>query len=159
MCKLSLFVLLFVIVTSCNKNTTNISEKELPQAVQNSFHTIYAAVTDVDWEKEGNFYEAEFEENDAEQTILFNANGNILRTESEILISAIPAAIPLYVESNFKGFKIEETVILKTAGNIYYKIEIQDRRNELDILFDMTGNYISEDKEDSDKNESKKDYD
>jgi len=146
-------------VTSCNRNATNISEKNVPKAVQNSFHAEYVSVTDVDWEKEGNLYEAEYEENNAEQTILFDAAGTILRTESEVLMSGIPAAIQVYVETNFKGFKMEEAVILKWDGNSFYKIEIDDDRKELDILFDMEGNYVSEDKEDSDENELEKDDD
>jgi len=146
-------------VTSCNRNATNISEKNVPKAVQNSFHAEYVSVTDVDWEKEGNLYEAEYEENNAEQTILVDAAGTILRTESEVLMSGIPAAIQVYVETNFKGFKMEEAVILKWDGNSFYKIEIDDDRKELDILFDMEGNYVSEDKEDSDENELEKDDD
>ncbi len=159
MCKLYVFVFLLVMVTSCNRNATNISEKNVPKAVQNSFHAEYVSVTDVDWEKEGNLYEAEYEENNAEQTILFDAAGTILRTESEVLMSGIPAAIQVYVETNFKGFKMEEAVILKWDGNSFYKIEIDDDRKELDILFDMEGNYVSEDKEDSDENELEKDDD
>lgn len=55
----------------------------LPESVQNAFNILYPGVENVEWEKEGSDYEAEFVYNDSLRSVLIDIKGIVLETETE----------------------------------------------------------------------------
>ena len=110
-----------------------------PPAVKASFTKLYPKVTKVKWGKEEAKFEAEFELNKFETSCLFDASGNLLETETEIAISALPKGVADYVAKNYAGQKIEEASEIVDAKKVKtYDIEVKD-----DVLiFDASGNFL-----------------
>ena len=93
------------------------------------------------WEKEGSNFEAEFELNKTEQSVLFDAQGNLLETEVEIELNQLPKGVLEYVKANYIGQKVKEAAKITDAkGTVTYEAEIKG----MDILFDSTGKFIKE---------------
>jgi hypothetical protein len=127
---------------------------DAPAAVKASFAKLYPNVTKVKWGKEDANYEAEFEVNKVEMSCLFDATGNLLETESEIEISALPKGVADYVTKNYAGQKIKEASKIVDAKNVTtYEAEVK----EGDLIFDATGNFVKKVVEAKEKDEDEKD--
>lgn len=122
-------------------------EDEVPAAVKTKFASLYPDAKKVEWEKEGANYEAEFEVNKTETCVLFDANGNVLETESEIEVASLPAGIADYIAKNYPGQKLKETSKIVTGdGAVMYEVEVKGGN----LLFDVNGNFLKKDDKDDD---------
>ncbi len=113
-----------------------IKESEVPAPVKATLAKQHPDVKNVKWEKEGANYEAEFEVKEVETSALIAANGNLIETEVEISVSALPKRALEYVSKNLADAKIKEaSKITDTKGVITYEAEV----NKVDYLFDANG--------------------
>ncbi|MEO8210612.1 MAG: PepSY-like domain-containing protein [bacterium] len=134
-------------------NAQKLKESDVPSAVQTSFSSMYPDTKKVKWEMEDGKYEAEFQQNNVETSVLFDANGTYIQKEVEISISELPDAVRNYVSANLSGQKIAEASKISDAGGIItYEAEI----NNHDYIFDQSGNLL---KKESDENEQDKEDD
>ena len=118
-----------------------LQEKDVPIPVKSIFQKQYPNSKEVEWEKEGENFEAEFELNKIEQSVLFDAKGNILETEVEIELSQLPKGVLDYVTTSYKVKSVKEAAKITDAkGIVTYEAEIKD----LDLLFDSNGKFIKE---------------
>jgi len=118
-----------------------LQEKDVPGSVKTAFQKNFPQAKVEKWEKEGVNFEAEFELNKSEQSVLFDAQGGIIETEIEIEISELPNGIVDYVKTNYKGQSVKEAAkISDTKGTLTYEAEIKG----MDLLFDSNGKFIKE---------------
>lgn len=118
-----------------------IQDKDVPAAVKVTFEKSYPNTKEVKWDKEGDKYEASFDVNKVDNSVLFNANGNIIETEVEIELNQLPSGILDYVKTHYKGQNVKEGAkITDTKGVVTYEAEIKG----LDLLFDSNGKFIKE---------------
>lgn len=79
--------------------------------------------------------------NKTEQSVLFDAQGNLLETEVEIKLTQLPKGVLEYVKANYKGQKVKEAAKISDAkGTLTYEAEIKG----MDLLFDSNGKFIKE---------------
>lgn len=124
-----------------------IKEKDVPESVKAAFQKHFPGATEIKWEKESPNYEVEFDRNKTEYSALFDARGDLLETEAEIEISALPKAVADYVNTHYPGKKIKEaSKITDAKGTVTYEAEV----NKKDLIFDSNGKFIKEEK-DTDK--------
>lgn len=118
-----------------------LSDKDVPQSVKSAFQKAYPNAMEVKWDKEGNSYEAGFNFNKTDYSVLFDANGNILETEIEIEVSQLPKSVSEYVATHFHGEKIKDAAKITDAkGVVTYEAEMKGK----DLIFDSKGNFIRE---------------
>lgn len=118
-----------------------LQEKDVPSPVKTAFQKNFPKVKVEKWEMEGSNFEIEFELNKTEQSVLFDAQGNLLETEVEIELNQLPKGVLEYVKANYKGKKVKEAAKITDAkGTVTYEAEIKG----MDILFDITGKFIKE---------------
>jgi len=111
----------------------------VPASVISTFAKAYPNVKDVEWEAEGQNFEADFELSKKEWSVLYDAKGNLLQTEEEISAKQLPKAALEYISSNINKAKVEEAARITDAnGVVTYEAEV----NELDIIFDSNGQYL-----------------
>lgn len=133
-------VVLLAACSSAQKNEKSSKEPKIPATVQDAFKQHYPDISDVDWEKEGKNYEASFENKETETSVVIDASGKILETETEIETTALPKAALDYISANYKGHKIKEaSKIVLGDGTINYEAEI----NKKDLIFDSSGSFIN----------------
>jgi hypothetical protein len=126
------------------------NDTDIPSAVRDSFQKLYSGLNDVDWEMEGGNYEAEFDLKKTETSVIFDAQGNLLETESEIKTSHLPDGAVKYIEANYAGEKIREAAKITDAkGIIFYEADVKGK----DLIFDSNGNYVSNEAEDEESEE------
>lgn len=117
-----------------------IKPSAVPDAVKSSFAKNFPGAT-ARWEKEDAQYEAGFTKDGLSMSALFEANGNLIETETEIKSTDLPAAAQAYIKEHYKGKTVKETArITKGDGTVYYEAEI----NGKDVMFDVTGVFLNE---------------
>src|SRR6218665_4224799 len=73
-------------------NAQKLKESEVPAPVKEAFKKSYKDAREVKWEKEGANFEAGFESGKTEQSVVFDAAGELLRIEGEVAVHALPTA-------------------------------------------------------------------
>ena len=122
-------------------NAQKVSDKEVPTVVKNTLQKSYPNAKEIKWEKEKANYEAEFEVNETDYSLLIDVSGNILETEVEIKIDELPAKAKEYVSKNYAGQKIKEAAkITDSKGVVTYEAEVKGK----DLIFDNTGKFLKE---------------
>ena len=132
-----------------------ISADKVPAAVTSAFKAKFPNATKTNWEMENaNEYEAGFKLNGEEVSANFDNTGKWLETETEIKVSALPAAVQAALTKDFAGFKIEEASKIESAkdGNCY-EAEIEKGEETFDVLFSPDGKMLSKTKLEKEKDE------
>ncbi len=114
---------------------------DVPQAVKAAFAKKYPNITKVKWDKENENYEASFDLNEEDCSVLFDASGNILETEIEIELNQLPKGVLEYVKAHYPSKKAKEAAkIIDDKGTVTYEVELKG----MDVLFDAEGKFIKE---------------
>lgn len=121
-----------------------IKTADVPAVVKSAFEKQYLKATEVKWNKENGNFEASFDLNKTDNSVVFDGSGKILETEIEIEITQLPKAIADYVKANYKGAAIKEAAKITDAeGTVTYEAEVKGK----DLIFDSTGKFLKESKD------------
>ena len=132
-------LLLATVLSALFANAQKVKETEVPAPVKTSFEKQYPGIKVEKWEKEGTNFEAEFDLKKVETSSLFDANGTMLETETEIKVSELPKGVTDYVTKNLGGKKIKEASKIVDASSVTtYEAEVDGA----DYIFDTNGNFI-----------------
>jgi Putative beta-lactamase-inhibitor-like, PepSY-like len=119
--------------------TSQAQKTSIPAVVKAKVTSAYPKATGVKFEKEGKEFEAGFKNEGKEMSILMDAKGNVLETETDITVSELPKGVQEYLTKNFKGKKIKEAAtIVDAKGMKKFEAEIGGK----DYLFDEKGNLL-----------------
>lgn len=140
----TLIIILSVLVsTSLFAQKDKEHTKDVPSAVTAAFVKQFPNVKDVDWEKEGKNYEAEFEVGEAETSATFTADGTLLETETEIEVSALPNTAQQYISQHYSGYTIKEAArITDHKGVVTYEAEVKKKGESMDVIFSENGAFV-----------------
>ena len=137
-------LLLAIGFAAITANAQKVKEADVPADVKKAFSTKYPTAKLKGWEKENGNFEAEFNLDKAEMSVLIDAKANIVETETEIKVSDLPKAVTDYCAKQYAGKKIKEaSKIVDAKGATTYEAEIE----KMDVLFDSTGKFIKESKD------------
>ncbi|WP_293890688.1 PepSY-like domain-containing protein [Flavobacterium sp.] len=117
---------------------------DVPLDVKNAFERQYPTIKKVKWEKEKDNYEAGYVVDKVRHSVLMDAKGKIIETETGIQISQLPANVREYVIKHYKGQKIKEAAEIRDAGQ---KLTFEAEVKGMDLIFDNKGNFIKETKD------------
>lgn len=136
--KALLFLLSTMLIVSAS-NAQKVPEKKVPQPVRAALQKQYPEAKNVTWEKEDGNYEAGFEKEETEYSVLISGSGSIVEIEIEIDVEALPAKAKEYISQKYYGAKIKEVAkITDSKGGITYEAEVKGK----DLIFDNNGNFI-----------------
>ena len=135
MTKKILMMAFVAVATLQGVSAQDIKKGEVPEIVREAFAKAYPKITVVDWEKEGNDYEASFEEGKVEISVVIDAKGNIVEVEKEIEKEDLPKA----VKSAVAGKNVKEAAIITKNGKTFYEVEIGGK----DLFFNARGQSVT----------------
>jgi hypothetical protein len=121
---------------------------KVPAAVTSAFKVKFPGAAKTTWEMEkANEYEAGFMLNGEEVSANFDKTGKLLETETEIKITALPAAVQSSISNNFAGFKIKEASrIESTIHGKCFEAEIKKGKESFDVMFTVDGKMLNKTK-------------
>ena len=135
--KASLIIIGTLAVTSLFAQTK--TNQNIPLNVKNAFAKQFPSVKNVKWNKEDSNFEASFDLNGLDNSALFNLDGNILETETEI--KDLPKDILAAVKAKYPNQKVLEIAkITNSKSVVTYEVEIKGK----DLIFDSKGKFLEE---------------
>ncbi len=132
----SLFIFLFILFIG----TT--FAQNVPAAAKNKLKALYPKAEKVKWDKEGTNFEANFEVNDTEMSVIFDAKGTVLETETEIEKDDLPAAVKNALKKDFAGYDVEETAKIEKNGKTTFEAQVKKGEIKLDAIYSPVGKLI-----------------
>ena len=144
-----------LLVVACNSNDDDsLTIDDIPAEIRTDFETRHPAAENAEWEQEGDFWEAEFTENGVEVSIIYDLNLVWVRTEREIDVAALPAAVVTYVNDNFGGSTIAEAEAFESRdeGNGFIA-EVDADGREFEVYFDENGSFLRQEEEVEDEDD------
>ena len=141
--QLSIIIPVLALITSCKGQ--NITSAKVPSVVLNTLKSKFPTANDIDWEKPGNIYEAEFDLNDStEISIQIDEAGRLLLQKHDIQNSDFSSLIALKIQQQYKGYKIEDVEKLEKDGTTYYQVELKGKgKKDRNLVFSSDGNEIN----------------
>ena len=87
------------------------------------------------------FAQASFNLNKTDNSVLMDAQGNIIETEVEIELTQLPKGVLEYVKTHYARKQPKEAAKITDAkGLVTYEVEIKG----MDLIFDSNGKFIKE---------------
>ena len=118
----------------------------VPEAVKQAFAAKYPEASAVKWEQvEGTtFYGAEFKAGKLEVEVVFDEEGNLRSTETEVEYTDLPATVQSAFKSKFPGqAALEAAVFQRADGFTYYLIEIVKEGQTQELNFMENGEFAN----------------
>ncbi len=144
---LILATLLIATATYAKKEQKEKQEKDVPTEVKAAITTKYPDVKTIKWYNDttnAEDYNATFKQDKYNYSIIISASGSIKKTEADIDVSDLPAAIMTYINANYPGAQIKKAkrtdVIVDSKGTILYAVEID--KKDTPIVFDANGSLV-----------------
>lgn len=137
----TLLVVLAVALGISQGNAQRIKSNEVPDRVKKELEQNFN-VKDADWEKEGENYEANFEQKGTEISVVFGVDGRVLETEHEIDKKELPTAVLEGLKRDYKDYKIEEASRIESNGILTYEAEVEKAEKTLELIFDGQGKLL-----------------
>lgn len=137
----TLLVVLAVALGISQANAQRIKSNEVPDRVKKELEQNFN-VKDADWDKEGENYEASFEQKGSEISVVFGVNGLVLETEYEIDKKELPTAVLEALKRDYKDYKIEEAARIESNGILTYEAEVEKAEQTFDLIFDAQGKLL-----------------
>ncbi len=116
--------------------------QHVPSAAKAKLKALYPKAESVKWDTETPNYEANFEVNDVEMSLLFDAKGNVLETETELGKNGLPKTVQKAISKDFKGYSIEETTKIDRDGKTTFEAELKKGEHRLDAIYSAKGKLI-----------------
>jgi uncharacterized membrane protein YkoI len=125
-------------VVSCSQE---LPESNVPSIILNAFKTRFVDAKDIDWKKEGQLYEVEFERGvaDEDHKILFDLSGAIVVYKHDITTKSLPAPVIKAIQAKYKDYKIDEVENLEKSGITYYQVELENKPKKQQLVFSADG--------------------
>lgn len=143
----TIIILVSIVAFALNASAQKVSESDVPAVVKTNFASMFPGMKADKWEMENGKYEAEFKQNKIESSVLFEANGTYVQTETEIAVLELPKGVSDYASKNLPGKKIKEASRITAAdGSVTYEAEIRGS----DYIFDSMGNFLRKETEAND---------
>ncbi len=136
---------ILVIVAACAKQHSQSNNQDIPDNVQKNFKSDFSTIEDAEWEFEDGLYEAEFEENGLERTVIYDADGNRVATETEFPVDDLSEVILNYISDNYTDAEIEEAETVESTDGNFTVVEIEmNDDQEIELFFDTDGNFVKQ---------------
>ncbi|MBX0334923.1 PepSY-like domain-containing protein [Pontibacter sp. HSC-14F20] len=130
---------------SCDNNDDDIKIDDVPATVREALSTSFPNATDIDWEKKGEDFEADFDIDRVDYSALFNSSGSMMKHKYNIAETELPEAIRTTITQNYADRKIDDPEVLVQNGDTLYQVEL-DHTTSADekLVFSADGQQVQQ---------------
>ena len=115
----------------------------VPPAAAAAFQSGHAGATDLSWSQESDGgYEASFTEGGEQMSVIYAADGTPGEVETEIAVSALPAAVTAALARDYAGKTVSEAARIVSGGKTTYEAEITEDGQPHDLVFQEDGTLV-----------------
>ena len=134
-----LILLLTIVTLAAQVQAQKINKSTVPKPAAATFKNAHPGVNDVDWKKNGDIFEAEYDVNKVETTDCYTAAGVLVETKEKLAAASVPAAIMAYVKKNYEEDEVRKAYKITSAGGtVTYKAKVKG----MILFFDSEGKFV-----------------
>ena len=122
----------------------DVAAQDVPEAVKSALSQKFANATDLDWEMSGSNYEADFDVNRIDHTVLLDPSGKILMTKRDILEKDLPQGIRTAISQNYKGMRVDDVEQVEKDGKTYYQLELDQKGQDKKVVLAQDGKEVTD---------------
>ncbi len=111
-------------MTGCDNSGDEV--KDVPVAVKTAFDVIYPEGVHERWEREKDFYKAEFSRYGVASEAWFTSEGRWVRTETDFY-GTLPQPVTDYIAAHYSGYAIDDCDLGEMLDLDYFDIELDKR--------------------------------
>jgi uncharacterized membrane protein YkoI len=135
-----------LLVATTTVSAQDLRMDEVPANLQSAFSKTYSTAKDVEWEKNGDHYNVEFEVNRMDHDIWYDGEGNVMKSKMEIPKNQLPTKIASAVKTKYADYKIDSVEVYEQAGTKIYKVDIEkglfiERKLTIDALGQIVSDF------------------
>lgn len=119
------------------------SSNQVPSAVMDAFRTAFPAANNVEWDREGQHYEVDFEVNRLDHEAWFNGEGKMVRHKQEMRNRDLPEQVKNGVKRNHKRYRITDVEKLTIGNEVVYKLELSRFFRDIDVVVNEQGETVT----------------
>jgi hypothetical protein len=111
-----------------------------------NFKKMYSNPSDVKWVRadDGKF-DVFFKDNGKVCKVSYSINGDWIESQTIASETEVPAIAFTYIKKNFKAYELKGIIFVKTTDSDLFNIVIQVKDKEINLYFDLEGNFIKRD--------------
>ena len=132
-----LTLLIYITASSCGGDYP---ASKVPSVVHNTIKHKFPGALDIDWEKNADSYEAEFDLNGIEYTAYVEPAGKLIFYKHDMKVSDFPAAIAATINAEYAGYKIDKSEKVEKDNIVYYQVKLESKqKKDLRLIFSADG--------------------
>lgn len=139
----NVFLLCFVALTTLTVNAQDLHNSEVPETVKKVITSKFPDAYDLEWEKSGENFEAEFDINRYDHSVWINATGDILQQKSEMSKTDLPASVIRAIENKYASYRVDDTYKIRSGENVYYKVDLENSSSEMKVYILESGEIVT----------------
>jgi len=112
---------------------------EVNQKVLKAFNETFVKAENVIWHEAQNTYQASFKQSEITTRVIYDADGNLLRTTRYYSEEYLPINIITKLKKKFAGKRIHGVTETTTSEEAYYQIVLEDEKNWYIVNADFSG--------------------
>lgn len=117
----------------------DIPHSEVPSLVLNAFKSKYSNATDAEWKLKDSLYHVEFDVNAKDHDLWIDKSGSIKKQKEDFPKSQLPAAVRQKIETEFKGYRIDDVDKVDEAGKVSFLVDLDGQADDREVLFTSDG--------------------
>lgn len=121
----------------------DVDKKNVPAPVRQALNKSYPNARDVDWERRGANYVADFDFGNTDYKVTYSGQGRVLVTEKDIPNTKLPSVIAKNIKLKYPKARIDDVDWINTAGKISYKVDIEGTP-DVNVWYTADGKFIKE---------------
>lgn len=115
-----------------------------PENLRQKLHADFPSASDVEWEASDSLYEVEFDVRFSDWKAYYDAEGNLLMTVEELFRYELPAVVKNAAKAKYPKYRIEDIRKIRCGTALFYKVEMELRDAEVELLLQPNGETLSE---------------
>jgi hypothetical protein len=120
---------------------------QVPAVVKKTFLSKFTKTSDLEWEKKGTDYLAQFVSGNAWMSATFSAAGLWLETTSAIESTALPVVVSSAIKKAYPGWEINAATVAEKANvGKQYEVLVDKDNETYNLLYKADGTFISKTK-------------
>lgn len=126
-------------------NAQKLPATQVPAPVQAAFTKAFPNAMDVKWKLSGTQYKVKFETGlfFTDHEAWYDASGKLIRHEEEVSASDLPAAVTNAINTEFPGYRVDDTERITIDGVASYVVELKMKgHQEWKVAYDAAGKQI-----------------
>ncbi len=114
------------------------------KSVENTFKTMYAGVNHVEWEKEGNYWKADFWKDGREMEAWFTLDGQWYQTITDITFAELPEAVKAaFLAGEYGGWRVDDVDMFERKDSpTFYVLDVESGNRDYNLYYSLDGTLI-----------------